>query len=80
MTMTLTVAEIVDLAQFAGLVLNSNFTPTDEDLETEIELRECPAQGAWDEEEQRGIKTRFVAVMAECPEEGCMPLGPELKA
>lgn len=74
---TLTVAEIVDLAHFAGLVPRDDLMPTGEELEVEIEVRECPADGVFDDEEQRKVKTRFIALMAECPDEGCYSLGPE---
>jgi len=75
---TLTVAEIMDLAVFAGLTLNSRFNPTGDDLETEIDIQAAHPDGALDEDTGKRTKTRFVAVMTDYPEEGCMPLGPEL--
>ena len=81
MSITLTVAEIIDLAGFAGLTLNSAFTPTDEDdLASEVTIKAPPMEGVYDEENKRYIKTKHIAFMADYPEEGCVPLGPELKA
>lgn len=75
----LTVAEIIDLACFAGLRLEEGTQPDGDDLEAEIVVAPCPEQGCKDEEAGRQIFTAHVAYMADYPEEGCMPLGPELE-
>lgn len=75
--LTLTVAEIKDLAEFAGLVLNQKFMPDADGLETEIIVIECPKDGVRDDD---GKPTHYahIAYFAEYPEEGSHPLGPEL--
>ena len=73
---TLTVREIKDLAELAGLVLNSTFPPDDDQLETETSITTEPAECSDDD----GKVERYahLASMAEYPEEGCMPLGEPL--
>lgn len=73
---TLTVREIKDLAEFAGLVLNSTFPPDADELETEISITVEPMECTDDS----GKAERFahVAHFSEYPEEGCMPLGEPL--
>jgi hypothetical protein len=75
----LTIAEIIDLAGFAGLTLHQNSLPEGDDLEAEVVIAVCPEDGTKDEETGRRIFTKHVAYMADYPEEGCMPLGPELE-
>lgn len=78
--LTLTIAEIIDLAGFAGLTFHQNHLPEGDDLEAEVVIAECPKDGTKDEETGRRIHTKHIAYMADYPEEGCMPLGPELEA
>lgn len=77
---TLTIAEIGDLAGYAGFVLNTRFLPDEDQLESEITITKCPAEGVR-EEGVPGSEKRFahVAYFSEYPEEGVRPLGPELK-
>ena len=74
---TLTVAEIIDLAICAGIGLNSNVAYDDDELETEIVVMECPKQGVLDDD---GKPTHYahIAYFEEYPEEGSFPLGAEL--
>lgn len=74
---TLTVAEIVDLAKCAGLVLKEGCEPDADELETEIVVMECPKAGVRDDD---GKPTHYahIAYFAEYPEEGSYPLGPEI--
>lgn len=76
---TLTVAEIIDLADAAGLVLNQKFMPDADQMETEITAIDCPKEGVKDDD---GKPTHFahIAYLTEHPEEGIYPLGPELTA
>ena len=75
--LTLTVAEIKDLAECAGLVLDKNVSYDADELETEIVVMECPKQGVRDDD---GKPTHYahIAYFDECPEEGSYPLGAEL--
>lgn len=74
--LTLTVAEIKDLAECAGLVLNKDVSYDADELETEIVVMECPKAGVLDD----GKSTHYahIAYFAEYPEEGSYPLGDEV--
>ena len=73
--MTLTISEIKDLAQFAGLRLVEEAL---EDADAEITVEECPAKGVEDDDGSI-IHSRFVAYFEDCREDGCYPLGPTSK-
>lgn len=75
--LTLTIAEIMDLAQCAGLVLKEGCEPDADELQTEIVVMEGPKHGVRDDD---GKTTHYahVAYFDEYPEEGCFPLGAEL--
>lgn len=74
--LTLTIEEIRDLAEFAGLQLVHREI-TDDDRGTEIVVTDCPERGVEDEE-QPGLTLhcRHIAYLEEYPEEGVCPLGP----
>ena len=74
---TLTVAEIIDLAICAGIGLATDVTYDSDELETEIVVMECPKQGVLDDD---GKPTHYthIAYFDEYPEEGSFPLGDEL--
>lgn len=76
--LTLTIAEIKDLAECAGLVLKEGCEPDADDLETEITIIDCPKDGVKDDD-NRPTHYAHVAYFDEYPEEGCYPLGEELK-
>ena len=75
--LTLTVAEIKDLAECAGLVLDKSVSYDDDELETGIVVMECPKAGVRDDD---GKPTHYahIAYFDEYPEEGSYPLGAEL--
>lgn len=75
--LTLTVAEIKDLAECAGLVLDKGVSYDADELETEIVVMECPKSGVRDDD---GKPTHYahIAYFAEYPDEGSYPLGAEL--
>lgn len=75
---TVTVAQIKDLVEFAGLTLHPAHMPDEDDLETEFTIRDFPAEGVKDDE---GVARHYglIAYCTDYPEEGCMPLGPELE-
>lgn len=77
--LTLTVAEIYDLACAAGFTINHGkmFMPDADEMETEITIIDCPAGGVLDDD---GKATHYehVAYLTEYPEEGTFPLGAEL--
>lgn len=75
---TLTVAEIKDLAECAGIALANDVTYDADELETEIVVMECPKQGVRDDD---GKPTHYahIAYFEEYPEEGSFPLGNEIK-
>jgi hypothetical protein len=74
-TMTLTVAEIIDLAQFAGLEVVAASVPDGEGLMTELTIGPCPRSGVFDDDDRQYA---HIATLTEYPEEGCIGLGPEL--
>lgn len=82
--LTMTVAEIRDLARFAGLMIDDTTKPDDDDLETEITVKKCPSDGVRNEGEPSDPDSvshyRFIAYFDEYPEEGCTGLGAELAA
>lgn len=71
MELTLTVQEIIDLAEFAGCIV----TGPPPDTDTEITVALCPEEGVLDEDAGTREHCRFVAYLAEYPDEGCYPLG-----
>ena len=77
--LTLTVAEIYDLACAAGFTINHSamFMPDADEMETEITITDCPAGGVLDD---YGKTTHYehVAYLTEYQEEGTFPLGAEL--
>lgn len=76
--LTLTVAEIKDLAECAGLVLDKGVSYDADEPETEIVVMECPKAGVRDDD---GKPTHYahIAYFAEYPEEGNYPLGDEVR-
>jgi hypothetical protein len=78
MTMlTLTVAQILDLANFAGLPISSPSPLDDGEGDVEIVIADCPPEGLRDDE---GNPTHYdwIAYFAEYPDEGATGLGAEL--
>lgn len=77
---TLTVAEIYDLACMAGFTINHRQTlmPDADEMETEITIIDCPKAGVLDDD-NKSRHYAHIAYFAEYPEEGSLPLGPELK-
>jgi len=75
---TLTVAQIKDLVEFAGLTLHPAHMPDEDDLETEFTIQDCPETGVMDDE---GVARHYglIAYCTDYPDEGCIPLGPELE-
>ena len=72
--LTLTTAEIKDLALFAGLRVEDALT--EDELETEITIGDCPETGVISD--GKIVHYRHICHYAEYPEEGCGPLGKEL--
>lgn len=80
---TLTHEQIRDLAAFAGLTIQTPAEGWDElDNATEFVIASCPPEGVTNEGEPDDPDSvshyEFVVYCAECPEEGCMGLGPEI--
>jgi hypothetical protein len=79
MSLTLTVRQIADLAEFAGLMVQQ---PEAEDCETEITVRECPPEGITNDGEPNDPNTvshyAHIAWCTDYPEDGCVGLGPEI--
>ncbi len=79
---TLTVREIMELADFAGLVISRDSELSKDELDTEFTITECPAAGIRNEGEPSDTDSvshpRLIAYYTECPEEGCIGLGPEI--
>ena len=68
----LTVAEIIDLAKFAGLRIEPNATIDADDLKTEIVVDKLDGVV---NEKGAALSYRHIAYLSERPEEGCYPLG-----
>lgn len=75
--LTLTIAEIRDLAAMCGIVMRDATDKEKEDeRETEITITPWPACGIKDENGQPYTQAhKHLAYFEEYPEEGCVPLG-----
>ena len=76
--MILTIAEIRDLAQFAGLVLTDECKADTSEDESEIAVEDCHDGGLIDTDAAKVCRYAHVAYFADYPEEGSHGLGPEL--
>ena len=83
-SVTLTVAQIADLARFAGLTLAQSPQPDPDELEATITVCECPEAGVLldGEDADPGVAAHYthIAYYSEYPDEGCIGLGPEIAA
>ena len=70
--LTLSVAEIRTLAEFAGLRVGGK--AEEEDKEVNIVVCLCDERGIKDEDTGEIIHSKHMAYFDEYPEEGCMPL------
>lgn len=77
--LTLTVAEIYDLACMAGFVINHapEAMPDAGEMETEITIIECPVGGVLGDHGER-IHTAHIAYLEDYPDEGVATLGREV--
>lgn len=77
--LTLTVAEIYDLACMAGFTIHHTpaFMPGSDDMETEIIVMVCPKEGVLNDDGKPEHYTH-IAYFADYPEEGSHPLGEKL--
>lgn len=77
--LTLTVAEIYDLACMAGFTINHTpaFMPDADEMETEITVMVCPKEGVLNDDGKPEHYTH-IAYFDEYPEEGSHPLGEKL--
>lgn len=75
--LTLTIEEIRDLAEYAGiLVTPARQEDKEDERETEIAIAGWPEKGVWDEEQTCQVPPhKHLAYFEEYPEEGCVPLG-----
>ena len=78
---TLTVLQILELAEFAGIPVSGVALDEFEKV-TEIVICDCPPEGITNEGEPGDTESvshyEFIAYCADCPEEGCIGLGPEI--
>jgi hypothetical protein len=79
-SLTLTIAQIIDLAAFAGLVFKEGCDPDDDALETELTIQGCPAIGVLDDDDDSVTRRHYehIAYFTEYPEEGWVGLGKEV--
>lgn len=79
---TLTIAEIYDLACAAGFTINHSpaFMPDADEMETEITIEDCPKVGLLDDDNVSRLHYTRIAYFTEYPEEGSFGLGKELSA
>ena len=81
--LTMTAAEIRDLARFAGFMVDDTTTP-ESDLEVEITVMPCPSEGVRNDGEPSDADSvshyRYIALCAEYPEDWCIGLGSEIAA
>ena len=73
----LTVKQIFDLAEFAGIPVDRNNYDKDS-LDTPIAIMECPEGMKWEEEPYAHYE--YAAYYDEYPDEGMMPLGDRTNA
>lgn len=73
--LVLTVDQIKDLAEFAGLRVGGGLT--EDERETEVAITKCPKRGVKDDDGSIG-HYRHIAYFDEYPEEGVFPLGPKI--
>ncbi len=83
--MILTGREIYDLACAAGFLditdkEERDMFEADGLFDAEISIKECPANGVCDENNEDPMRYRYIAIYEDDPSIGCMPLGPELPA
>ena len=80
---TLTVQQIKDLAEFAGLTLHSRFEPDEFLMQSEITIADCPPEGIRNDGEESDPDSvshyDYIAYCTDYPEEGCIGLGPEVR-
>lgn len=75
--MNLTLSEIKNLAEFAGMIVDAS--GMSDDMDTEIVVEPCPKEGVADENGKNHRKyTGHIAYFYDYPDEGCLPLGTEL--
>ena len=78
----LSVAEIRDLARFAGLMIDDTTAPSKDELETEVTVMACPPEGVRNEGEESDPDSvshyKHIAYCTEYPGEGCAGLGDEI--
>ncbi len=76
---TLTQEQIKELAEFAGLVILA--VPRDDFENDEFVICECPPEGIRNDGEPGDPGSvwfyDYIVYCEDCPEEGCMGLGPE---
>ena len=75
----LTIAEIVDLAALAGLVLKEGCGPDADELESEITIKDCNGDFLLDDDGVTPLYYKRIAYFSEYPEEGCIGLGEEVQ-
>lgn len=72
---TLTIEQIAELAEFAGLTV---VWGVEIDPETELTITECPPEGLLEDEgDATGPRYQYLAHVSEHPDEGSIGLGPE---
>lgn len=74
----LTIAEIKVLAEFCGLVLSEECKEDKDQEDTEIAIDDCPEGGLIDVDQAKVLHPAHVAYFYEYPDEGSMPLGPDI--
>lgn len=79
---TMTMNEIIDLAEFAGLTVD-RVGFSDDELDAMLCIADCPKDGVHNDGEPGDPNTvshyRYIAYYDEYPEEGCIGLGPEIE-
>lgn len=79
---TLTLLQIIELAEFAGLSATQASDFDAMELETEFTITDCPPDGLRNEGEEsdQGSVSHYsyIVYCTDCPDEGCIGLGPEI--
>lgn len=76
--LTLTVAEIKDLAECAGFTLDPSRMPDADEMEAEITIIDCPKDGVLDDD-NKPTHYAHIAYITEYPDEGSYPLGDQVE-
>lgn len=75
MKLILTVKQILELAEFAGIAIDNDHLPDEDDMDSEFTICEQTGSGLYSSEDNTVCECTHYVYIADYPEEGCIPLG-----